>query len=79
MLAVSSNKRGACMQACAHAWNWLMTKVNEEGYRSFRKLWLHGEGSFNGVIMMRVKKYFYCLLIFRLLTFSCGYSRERDY
>jgi len=40
MLAVSSNKRGACMQACAHAWNWLMTKVNEEGYRSFRKLWL---------------------------------------
>ena len=35
---------------------------------SFLDAWLHGEGSFIGVIMMGVKSIFFRLLIFRLLT-----------
>ena len=35
---------------------------------SFLEAWLHGEGSFIGVIMMGVKSIFIRLLIFRLLT-----------
>ena len=46
---------------------------------SFLDAWLHGEGSFIGVIMMGVKSIFFRLLIFHLLTFPCGYSWERDY
>jgi len=46
---------------------------------SFLEAWLHGEGSFIGVIMMGVKSIFFRLLIFHLLTFPCGYSWERDY
>ena len=53
---------------------WLMRKVNEKGYRSFLEAWLHGDGSFIGVIMIGVKSIFFRLLIFRLLTFPCGYS-----
>ena len=56
-----------------------MRKVNEKDYRSFLEAWLHGDGSFIGVIMMGVKSIFFRLLIFRLLTFPCGYSWERDY
>ena len=51
-----------------------MRKDNDKGYGSFLEPWLHGDGSFICMIMMGVKSIF-----FRLLTFPCGYSWERDY